>query len=234
MTRFCWIAGKLYSVTHVLAVDSTTPEDVAFLEGFEFRLAVAIEFYLDPVEMIKPALDRQVLRPVIRDALIFDALADRDAANPLRARAEGRLEASRHRNHGCKPGLRENGHRAGNIEYRTIGMLAGEGHAQRVIVLGNDFLHLGQKQQKLRVSLLLYGLEAEDRVMRGQGRAVVKSCFVAQFESEGVAVIQRRSRFPPPDHKWNRVRPVLSHQRVVAKSPCAAARHPWRKRCSAC
>ena len=59
--------------------------DVALLERLEGGIAVAVKLDADRIEMEEPAHDRQVARPVVLDAVIFDRLARIDAGRPCRA-----------------------------------------------------------------------------------------------------------------------------------------------------
>src|SRR5690606_1349438 len=63
---------------------------IALLQRLERRLTVLIEVDGDAGEMEEATLDEQVPVPIIGYALIFDDLAWREAADPVRAGAEKR------------------------------------------------------------------------------------------------------------------------------------------------
>jgi hypothetical protein len=154
--------------------------DAAFLEGFELRLAVAEKFDADTVEMVQAFLHRQVFRPIVCDALIFDELPGGEIADLVSAGAQNRLHGRGFKIAILEPAFRQDGHLHG-IEKGIGSAPLAETYAHFAITGCLHLFHACQILAQGRMSLLFDGRIGERHVLRRDRRAVVKTRFLASL-----------------------------------------------------
>ncbi len=157
------------------------------LEGLQRYGVVPVVVEVDVIEVVEPAIHRQVLAPVILDPGIADRAPGLDLLDAVRAAAQRDFQAARGEFAPLPPVLRQ--HRQLAEDHRKLavaGVLEVEANPSRA--LGHHLLHIGVIAAVVRGALAHQRLEGEHHVIGGYRLAIVEASLRAQVEAHPAVV----------------------------------------------